>query len=128
MVGIPFSSKIIFVSGISKLILPSFSLLFFNTFGIILNNVEEKAEKLWHAISGATFVRYILNIQDEQIIDAIRYHTTAKADMPLLSKILYLADFTSRDRDYEDVDVIRVVTPETFIKDQIDDSAEFDFE
>ncbi len=79
----------------------------FNTFGIILNNVEKNAEKLWHAISGAAFVRYILNIQDEQIIDAIRYHTTAKEDMSLLSKILYLADFSSRDRDYDDVDIMR---------------------
>lgn len=79
----------------------------FNTFGIILNNVEKNAEKLWHAISGAAFVRYILNVQDEQIIDAIRYHTTAKEDMSLLSKILYLADFSSRDRDYDDVDIMR---------------------
>lgn len=79
----------------------------FNTFGIILNNVEKNAEKLWHAISGAAFVRYILNIQDEQIIDAIRYHTTAKEDMSMLSKILYLADFSSRDRDYDDVDIMR---------------------
>ena len=79
----------------------------FSTFGIILNNVEKNAEKLWHAISGAAFVRYVLNVQDEQIIDAIRYHTTAKEDMSLLSKILYLADFSSRDRDYDDVDVMR---------------------
>ena len=79
----------------------------FETFGIILDSVERNAEKLWHAISGAAYVRYILNIQDEQIIEAIRYHTTAKADMPLLSKILYLADFTSADRDYEDVDEMR---------------------
>ncbi len=79
----------------------------FNTFGIILNGVEENAAKLWHAISGAAYVRYILNIQDEQIGDAIRYHTTAKADMPLLSKILYLADFTSKDRAYDDVDILR---------------------
>lgn len=79
----------------------------FNTFGIILDNVEQSAEKLWHAISGATYVRYILNVQDEQIVEAIRYHTTAKAEMPLLARVLYLADFTSRDRDYEDVDVLR---------------------
>ena len=46
-------------------------------------------------------------IDDEEIIDAIRYHTTAKADMSLLAKVLYLADYTSADRDYSDVDVIR---------------------
>ncbi len=79
----------------------------FNTFGIILNNVECNAEKLWHAISGSAYVKYILNINDEEIFEAIRYHTTAKAQMPLLSLILYLADFTSADRDYEDVDIMR---------------------
>lgn len=78
-----------------------------DTFGIILNNVEKSAEKLWHAISGAAYIRYVLNITDEEIIEAVRYHTTAKAEMPLLAKILYLADFTSADRDYEDVDEMR---------------------
>ena len=79
----------------------------FNTFGIILNNVEQNAQKLWHAISGSVYVEYILNVKDKDVIEAIRYHTTAKEDMPLLALILYLADFTSADRNYEDVDVMR---------------------
>lgn len=79
----------------------------FEDFGIILSDVEKNAKKLWHAMSGAAYVEHILGINDPEIIDAIRYHTTAKADMSLLAKILYLADFTSADRDYEDVDVIR---------------------
>ena len=81
----------------------------FNTFGIILSNIEKSSEKLWHAISGAAYIKYILNIDDEEIYDAVRYHTTARGDIPLLSKIIYLADFTSADRDYEDVDVIRTL-------------------
>lgn len=79
----------------------------FETFDIMLNCTEKNAKKLWHAMSGAAYIKYVLQIDDEEIIDAVRYHTTAKADMSLTSKILYLADFTSRDRDYEDVDVIR---------------------
>ncbi len=88
----------------------------FDTFGIMLNKVEKNAEKLWHAISGAAYVRYVLNVQDDEILDAIRYHTTAKAELPLLSKILYLADYTSRDRDYEDVDVMRRLVDESLDK------------
>ena len=88
----------------------------FNEFGIILNDVEKNAKKLWHAMSGAEYVKNILGINDPEIIDAIRYHTTAKADMSLLAKILYLADFTSADRDYEDVDVIRQYVDETLDK------------
>ena len=58
-------------------------------------------------MSGAIYIKYMLNIDDEEIYDAVRYHTTAKANMSLMSKILYLADYTSRDRDYEDVDTMR---------------------
>lgn len=88
----------------------------FDTFGIILDSVEKQAEKLWHAISGSVYVRYFLDIKDEEIIDAIRYHTTAKADMSLLAKVLYLADFTSADRDYEDVDIMRKLVDESMDK------------
>ncbi len=79
----------------------------FEDFGIILTNVELNAKKLWHAMSGALYVEYILDINDREIIDAIRYHTTARAGMTNLDKVLYIADFTSADRDYDDVDVMR---------------------
>ncbi|MBR6510247.1 MAG: bis(5'-nucleosyl)-tetraphosphatase (symmetrical) YqeK [Clostridia bacterium] len=79
----------------------------FDTFGIMLNDIEKNAKKLWHAISGEAYLKYVLGIDDIEILDAIRYHTTAKQNMSLTAKILYLADFTSRDRDYEDVQVIR---------------------
>ncbi len=82
-------------------------LQYFNDFGIILNDIEKNADKLWHAMSGSSYIEHILNIKDADILDAVRYHTTAKADMSLLCKILYLADFTSIDRDYDDVSVIR---------------------
>lgn len=78
----------------------------FAQFGIILSDVE-KSHKLYHAMSGALYVKHFLDIDDIEIINAIRYHTTARADMSLLEKIIYLADFTSLDRDYEDVSVIR---------------------
>lgn len=79
----------------------------FETFGIMLNAIEKNAKKLWHAMSGEAYIKYILSVNDEEILDAVRYHTTAKANMSLTAKILYLADFTSKDRDYDDVDVIR---------------------
>ncbi len=79
----------------------------FRRFGIILTELEQNTKKLWHAITGAAYIKYELGIDDSEIIDAVRYHTTAKADMSLLAKVLYLADFTSLDRDYEDVDEMR---------------------
>lgn len=76
-------------------------------FDILLDSVSKKSEKLWHAISGAAYIKNVLKIDDDEIIDAVRYHTTAKADMSLLAKVLYLADFTSADRDYDDVNIMR---------------------
>lgn len=79
----------------------------FNRFGIILTDVEKAAPKLWHAISGAAFVQKELSVEDTEIISAIRYHTTAKQDMTCLEKVIYLADFTSSDRTYGDVEIMR---------------------
>ena len=79
----------------------------FDEFGIMLNDIEKGAEKLWHAISGAAFVEHVLGIADKEIITAVRYHTTARAGMTQLEKLLYIADFTSRDRDYDDIDIMR---------------------
>ncbi len=79
----------------------------FEDFGIMLSVIENNAQKLWHAMSGSVYLKNILNIEDEEILDAVRYHTTAKANMSLTAKILYLADFTSRDRNYPDVNIIR---------------------
>ena len=76
----------------------------FSQYGVVLSPIEKSSQKLWHAMSGSLYVKNILNIDDEEILSAIRYHTTAKEDMSLFEKILYLADFTSLDRDYTDVD------------------------
>ena len=75
--------------------------------GIILSELERRSPKLWHAISGACYVRDVIGIDDPDIFNAIRFHTTARAGMSQLEKIIFLADFTSAERDYPDIDVIR---------------------
>lgn len=92
---------------ITKNATPQEHLHIFEEFGIMLNSVEKNAEKLWHAISGSAFIEHKLNICDNEIITAVRFHTTARKGMTLLEKLLYLADFTSADRDYDDVDIMR---------------------
>ena len=81
----------------------------FNKFGIILSETEKNSPKLWHAISGAAYINNELKIADNDIISAVRHHTTAKKDMTLLEKIVYIADFTSRDRKYSDVETVRAL-------------------
>ena len=75
--------------------------------GIILSETEKRSPKLWHAISGACYVRDMLGIDDPDIFNAIRFHTTARAGMSMLEKVVFLADFTSAERDYPDIDIIR---------------------
>ncbi len=79
----------------------------FKDFDIILDRITKNSLKLWHAVTGAAYIENVLGIKDSDVLSAVRYHTTAKKDMTLLEKILYLADFTSADRDYDDVDIMR---------------------
>ena len=79
----------------------------FEESGMSLSELECRNPKLWHAMSGAVYMKLKLNIDDEEILSAVRYHTTARAGMTLLEKIIYIADFISADRVYDDVDIVR---------------------
>lgn len=85
---------------------------FFDTFGIMLTDAEKSSPKVWHAISASVFIKEELGIKEKDILDAVRYHTTGRADMSLLEKVVYIADFTSKDRKYPDVDVLRKIVSE----------------
>lgn len=76
-------------------------------YSVETNEVERHEPKLWHAIAGAAYVQHELSIDDEDIVNAVRYHTTARAGMSLLEKIVYIADYTSAERDYDGVDKMR---------------------
>lgn len=74
---------------------------------IPLTVLEEATPKLWHAIVGAEFIKNELGIDDDEIINAVRYHTTGRKNMTLSDKILFIADFISADRDYDGADEMR---------------------
>lgn len=78
--------------------------------GIILSDIEKNTPKLYHAISGCAYLMVHLDVKDEDILNAVRYHTTARAGMSLLEKVIFLADFTSEERNYPDVDIMREKT------------------
>lgn len=87
----------------------------FSQFGIMLTDIEKASPSVWHAYSGALYIKNVLGVDDEDIISSVRYHTTGKADMTLSEKIIYIADLTEANRDYPDVDVVRAL-----LKDDID--------
>lgn len=75
--------------------------------GMMITPLEKSQKKFYHQISGAAFAKAELGIEDEEILSAIRYHTTARDNMTLMEQVIYLADFISDDRDYDDVDIMR---------------------
>ena len=77
-----------------------------------LTYAERGNHRVFHQMSGAVYVRNILGIDDEEIIGGIRWHTTGHENMTLFEIIIYLADFTSADRQYPDVEVMRAKTEE----------------
>ena len=75
--------------------------------GIILDDIQKNAPKLWHGISGSVYIKKHFGIEDEDILNAICYHTTGRAGMSLLEKIIFVADFTSEERTYKGVATMR---------------------
>lgn len=74
---------------------------------IDLNEIEIHTKKLWHQISGMAYARDVLNVEDEDVLNAIRYHTSGRGGMSLLEKIIFVADYISNDRDYNGVKELR---------------------
>ena len=58
---------------------------------------------IWHGLVGADFVQRELEIDDEEILQAIRLHTTGAAKMSLLDKIIYVADYIEPGRTFPGV-------------------------
>ena len=75
--------------------------------GVILNDAEKNNPALWHAMVGECYLRLKMGITDPEILGSVRYHTTGKAKMSLMEKIIYIADYISAERNYPDVDVMR---------------------
>ena len=75
-------------------------------YGIELDELERREVKLLHAKTGAAIARERYGA-DREIEGAIRYHTTGRANMTLLEKILYLADYIEPSRHFPGVEELR---------------------
>ncbi len=64
------------------------------------------SKALLHSVAGACLSKELFDI-DNDIFDAILYHTTGKADMSLFTKIIYMADYIEPMRDFPGVDEVR---------------------
>ena len=62
---------------------------------------------LAHAKVAAEMLKRDFGINDEDVLNAVRYHTTGRAGMSLLEKIIFLADSIEPGRNYPGVEAIR---------------------
>ncbi|WP_077618877.1 bis(5'-nucleosyl)-tetraphosphatase (symmetrical) YqeK [Bacillus sinesaloumensis] len=69
---------------------------------LLIHNTE-----LWHAPVGAYLVKTEVGIEDEEILDAIRYHTSGREKMTLLEKIIFVADYIEPGRQFPGVEEVR---------------------
>ena len=77
-------------------------------YAIPLDDLERQTLKLLHSKTGAAIARDVFGVDDE-IYGAIFWHTTGRAGMTLLEKILYLADYIEPSRNFPGVDKLRDV-------------------
>jgi predicted HD superfamily hydrolase involved in NAD metabolism len=76
-------------------------------YGIEVDEIQMKFPQLLHSPVGAMYCKNVFEIEDEDILNAIKYHTTGRKDMSILEKIIYLADVIEEGRDFKGIEKIR---------------------
>jgi len=77
-------------------------------YGIPVGKLEHAEEKLLHAKTGAVLAKGLFGVSDA-VAEAIMWHTTGRADMSALEKVIYLADYIEPTRDFDGVEKLRTM-------------------
>ena len=75
-------------------------------YGKILDDFSRKYPKTLHALTGSLVAERIFG-ENQAVVSAIEWHTTGKADMSLLEKIVYIADYIEPNRTIPGVEELR---------------------
>ena len=77
-----------------------------DAYGKILNDFSKRYPKTLHALTGSLVAERIFG-ENPEVTAAIAAHTTGKADMNLLEKIIYVADYMEPNRKFPGVEQLR---------------------
>ncbi len=91
---------------ITKALPPMLQLTLCREYGIVLDAFSRENPKTLHALTGSLVAARIFG-ENKNVVEAIRWHTTGKADMTMLEKIIYVADYMEPNRDFPGVDALR---------------------
>lgn len=80
--------------------------------GYNLDEITLKSPQVLHGFTGAIIGKVKFGIEDEDVLNAVKYHTLAKGNMTTLEKIVYIADYIEPGRDFPGVQELRYITKE----------------
>ncbi len=79
-------------------------------FGIIIAKQDILTPKTFHAKTAAALIPVLYpDFADGEVIDAVRWHTTGHADMTVIEKLVYLADYIDESRTFPDCVALRAM-------------------
>lgn len=84
--------------------------------GIEADELTLELRELLHGPAAVYVCRRVFGIEDGEILNAVRYHTTGRENMSLLEKIIYLSDFIEPERCFEGVEELRRLALENLDK------------
>lgn len=93
---------------ITKALGPKEQLHICEKYAMMLTEMQRANPKLLHAKTGAVIAREIFG-ESQAVFDAIWWHTTGRAGMTTLEKILYIADYMEPNRDFPGVEQLRAL-------------------
>ena len=77
-------------------------------YGIVLDTFSRAFPKTLHALTGSLVARRIFG-ENENVVSAICHHTTGRANMTMMEKIIYIADYVERNRNFPGVEEMRAM-------------------
>lgn len=81
-------------------------------YGVRLDIFCRSEKALIHAFLGSLVAEVDYGVEDEEILNAIYYHTTGKEDMTPIEKLIYIADMTEAGREMPQSEEIRRIVEE----------------
>ncbi|KGX93556.1 hypothetical protein N781_11040 [Pontibacillus halophilus JSM 076056 = DSM 19796] len=63
--------------------------------------------ELWHGPVGALLLERELGIEDQELLEAVHYHTTGRTHMTDLDKVIFLADYIEPGRKFPGLEQVR---------------------
>ncbi|GAA0365466.1 bis(5'-nucleosyl)-tetraphosphatase (symmetrical) YqeK [Alkalibacterium iburiense] len=78
---------------------------------IISENLDlemlQYGNNIWHGPIGAVLMKNEYHLEDEDILEAINYHTIGSPKMSLVAKVIYVADFIEPKRSFKGIEIAR---------------------